>query len=152
MKKRISDSYTENIEILLSADMNGYGRLFGGKLMEWADITAAVVARRHSGKNVTTVCVDDLQFLAPAYTNDTLVILGRMTYVGKTSMEVRVDSYVESLSGERTLINRAYIVLIALDENEAPEEVPGLILETPNDISEFEAGKKRSEYRKARRV
>ncbi len=151
MGKRVRDSYTETVEILLSKDMNGYNRLFGGKLMEWADVTAAVVARRHSGKNVTTACVDDLQFLAGAYNNDTLVLQGRMTYVGKTSMEVRVDTYVEALSGERKLVNTAYFVMIALDENENPCAVPSLILESPSEVAEFEAAIARSEYRRKRR-
>ncbi len=148
MGKRVKDSYTETIEILLSKDMNGYNRLFGGKLMEWADVTAAVVARRHSGRNVTTACVDDLQFLAGAYINDTIVLQGRMTYVGKTSMEVRVDTFVEALNGNRTLVNTAYFVLIALDENERPCHVPSLILESPSEVAEFESGRARREHRK----
>ena len=51
MKKRVSDSVTEQVHILTQANLNGYHRLFGGKLMSWMDIVAAVVARRHSGKN-----------------------------------------------------------------------------------------------------
>ena len=45
-------------------------------------------------------------------------------------MEVRVDTFVESLSGARKLVNTAYVVMVALDENEHPMEVPGLA-ETP---------------------
>ncbi len=146
------DSRAENVRILLTEDLNGYGRLFGGRLMEWADITAAVVARRHCEKNVTTVFVDDLQFLAPAYSNDTLVLKGSLTYVGNTSMEVRVDTYVESLAGVRKLVNRAHLVLIALDENEQPTKVPKLLLETQEEQAEFELGRKRAERRRCIRV
>ncbi|MPN51957.1 hypothetical protein SDC9_199608 [bioreactor metagenome] len=62
-------------------------------------------------------------------------------------MEVRVDSYVEELDGERELINRAYSVFVALDENEQPAEVPQLILETQQEKDEWEAGKRRRELR-----
>ena len=128
MEKRVSDSITEQVHVLSQGNLNGYKRLFGGQLMSWIDVVAAVVARRHSERNVTTAVVDMLQFNAPAYANDTVCIVGKLTYVGRTSMEVKVTAYVEELSGERKLINTAYVVMVALDENEHPTEVPGLIL------------------------
>ena len=99
MKKRVSDSYTEQVQILNPSSMNGYNRLFGGKLMQWIDVVGGVVARRHSNCNVTTACVDQLTFNGAAYINDTLVLRGHITYVGTTSMEVCVKTYVEQLTG-----------------------------------------------------
>lgn len=151
VKKRISDSTTEQIQIVLSSHINGYGRLFGGQLMEWIDVVAAVVARRHSGYDVTTVCIDNLVFKAPAYANDTIILVGKLSYVGKTSMEVRVDTFVESLSGKRDLVNTAYLVMVALDGKEQPVEVPGVELVNDEEKNEWELGKKRSELRKNRR-
>ena len=55
--KTVSESATTQVQILTQANLNGYQRLFGGQLMSWMDIVAAVTARRHSGKNVTTACV-----------------------------------------------------------------------------------------------
>ena len=55
---------------------------------------------------------------------------------------------MEELSGERKLINTAYVVMVALDENERPTEVPGLILETEEERTEYENAK----LRKARRM
>ena len=106
--------------------INGFERLFGGKLVEWMDVVAAVVARRHTNRNVTTAAIDDLQFKAPAYVNDTMVLRGRVTYVGNTSMEVRVDAFTESLDGERKPVNTAYFTMVALDEKEHPIRVPRL--------------------------
>ncbi len=126
MNKRMSDSYTEQVQILTQANINGYNRLFGGQLMQWIDVVAAVVARRHSGCNVTTAAVDSLRFEGAGHPNDTILLIGRVTYVRHTSMEVCVETYVESLSGEKTRINKAYLVMVALDENEKPVEVPGL--------------------------
>ena len=100
--------------ILMPGHINGYKRLFGGKLMEWIDVVAAVVARRHSNCNVTTAAVDNLQFKAAAYTNSTLVLKGKITYAGNTSMEIRVDTFVEDLDGTQKEINTAYLVLVAL--------------------------------------
>jgi acyl-CoA hydrolase len=147
--KRIKDSITEQVHILSQGNLNGYRRLFGGKLMSWMDVVAAVVARRHSERNVTTAVVDMLEFKAPAYANDTICIIGKITYVGNTSMEVKVDVYVEELTHERRLINTAYFVMVALDENEKPTKVPGIILETEEEIQEYEKAKLRKERRKS---
>jgi len=150
--KKVSDSRTEQIQILMPEHINGFNRLFGGRLMEWIDVVAAVVARRHSGCNVTTASIDNLQFKAAAYVNSTIFLTGQITYVGNTSMEVRVTTYVEKLDGMRHMINRAYLVLVALDENDHPVQVPGLTLETEEEKLEWEAGKKRSKLRKQRRL
>ena len=147
--KRIKDSITEQVHILSQGNLNGYRRIFGGKLMSWMDVVAAVVARRHSERNVTTAVVDMLEFKAPAYANDTICIIGKITYVGNTSMEVKVDVYVEELTHERRLINTAYFVMVALDENEKPTKVPGIILETEEEIQEYEKAKLRKERRKS---
>lgn len=143
MKKKVSESFTEHVQILTQSSMNGYGRLFGGRLMEWIDIVAAVTARRHSEKNVTTVLVDRLEFKKAAHANDTLSITGHITYVGKTSMEVCVNTYIEELDGTKSLINRAFVVMVALDKSENPTEVPGLILETEAERTEWLEAKKR---------
>ncbi len=149
--KHISDSITEQVQIIMPSHINGSDRLFGGQLVEWIDVVAAVVARRHCGHNVTTAAIDNLQFKAGAFINNTLVLVGRITYVGKTSMEVRVDTYVEDLLGIRKVVNRAYLVLVALDEEDHPTEVPKLILETESERAEWEAGKKRHALRHRRR-
>lgn len=128
--KRAKDSFTTQVQLLTQADMNGVDRLFGGQLMRWMDIVAAVTARRHAERRVTTVRVDGLVFSAPAYADDTLVITGEIVSVGRTSMNVHVSVYVETLSGQRCPINQANFVLVALDEQGKPTPVPGLIDET----------------------
>lgn len=126
MEKSVKDSYTEQVQILTQSNMNGFGRLFGGQLMEWIDIVAAVTARRHSQRNVTTVLVDSLEFKHPARVNDTLVLTGQIEKVGTSSMDIAVNTYIEYLSGERKLINKARLVMVALDENDRPTPVPRL--------------------------
>lgn len=63
-------------------------------------------------------------------------------------MEVRVQTFVENTDGLRKLINRAYLVMVALDENEEPTPVPGIIPETMEEKFEYEAGAKRNALRK----
>ena len=123
-EKRVEDSRSENTYLIMAKHINGYGRLFGGILMQWIDELAGTVARRHAGSIVTTACIDNLNFKAPAFLGDTVVLIGKITHVGKSSMEVRVDTYVESMDGVRKTINRAYEVMVALDKDGNKVEVP----------------------------
>ena len=129
-------------------NLQGIARLVEGKDI---DEVAGTVARRHAGSIVTTACVDNLNFKAGAYLGNTIVLIGRMTYVGRTSMEVRVDTYVEDMDGTRKMINRAYEVLVAIDQNDQKQEVPGLIIETETEKAEWLGGEKRYALRKQRR-
>lgn len=148
--KTVSDSKTEQFHLLMSPHLNGFGRLFGGQLMAWIDEVAGVVARRHCSSNVITAAVDNLQFKEGARQQDLIVLIGYITYVGNTSMEVRVDTYIEDSDGTRRPINRAYLVMVAVDENEKPVRVPRLTLTNFTEEAEWEAAKRRLEYRKQR--
>ncbi len=143
---------TSSVQIVLPQHCNGYKkpRLFGGQIMAWIDITGAVAARRYCRSAVTTVCVDNLNFIAPAYLNDTVVQEARVTWAGRTSLEVRVDSFVEQLDGKRALVNRAYAVFVALDDEDRPAPVPPFVPETEEEKREYEAALHRRSIRLGR--
>ena len=151
MEKRREESCVEQVYVVRPPHVNGYGRLFGGVLMQWIDETAGIVCRRHAESLVTTASIDNLVFKSPAYQNDTIVLRARLTYVGRTSMEVQVDTHVEDIHGMRRLINRAYVVMVAIDQDGKPVPVPGLIVETDQEKWEWESAKKRVQLRKLRR-
>ena len=149
--KRVADSMTEQSHLLMPKCLNAAGYLFGGQLLAWIDETAGIVAKRHAEMNVVTVAVDNMYFKTGARVDDTIVLIGRLTHVGRSTMEVRIDTYAESLSGVRTMINRAYFVMVGTDDHQHPQEVPGLIVEGVTQQIEWEAGQKRAELRKVRR-
>lgn len=150
--KKVADSRVETVHIVRPNHLNGANRLFGGTLLQWVDEVAGIVAKRHAMTNVTTASIDNLRFLHGAYQNEMVVIVGTLTYVGRTSMEVRVDTYVENKSGVRKLINRAYFVMVALDDTDKPVEVPRVILETDEEKAEWESAKRRKEMRDQRKL
>lgn len=147
--RRAADSRAEFVQILRMENVNGAGRLFGGHLMLWMDEVSAVSARRYARSAVTTACVEDLRFLRPAHQNDTVVVTGQVVYTGRTSMEVLVTAEVEALSGERTLIADAHVILVALDEDEHPRPVPPLLLETERERTLFAEAEERRKRRAA---
>ena len=140
---------TTAVQIVMPQHCNGYAkpRLFGGQMMAWIDVVGAVAARRYTQKAVTTVCMDNLTFLQPAYLNDTVVQEAYVTWTGRTSLEVRVDSMVERLDGTREMINRAYLVFVALDDQDRPTEVPVYRPETTEEVIEYSAAETRRQVR-----
>ena len=150
--KRVDDSLTEQQYLICPAHINHYGRLFGGQLLKWIDELAGIVAIRHCGGTVTTAAIDNLQFRAPAYTGDMIVLRGWVTCVGRTSMEVRVDTYREALDGRRELINVAYMDMVCIDCKGNPQEVPALAVETADQRKEWEAAQKRRKARRENRL
>ena len=149
--RKVSESIVQTVHIVRPNHLNAAGRLFGGVLMQWIDEVAGVVGKRHTHKNVTTASVDNLRFLRGAYQRDVIVIIGKATYIGRTSMEVKVDTYIEANDGSRTLINRAYFTMVGLDENDRPAVIPGLVLTTEKEKEEWENAKKRREIRMLRK-
>ena len=147
--KRIADSYVEQAQIVQPIHGNSFGQLFGGQLLAWIDVVANIVARRHSNCYTNTVHISDLNFKAPAYVADLVVLCGRLVYVGTTSMEVCVETYVESKCGERKLINKAYVVMTPMAEEDRTQPVPQLILETAKQKADWQAGEIRYLRRKA---
>ena len=149
--KYVEESRTEQVHLIMGQHLNAGGRLFGGMLMQWIDEVAGVVAMRHAGTSrVTTAAVDNLQFKEPTYEGELLVLIGYITYVGNSSMEVEIDTYVERSDGMRYSVNRAFFVMVAVDENEKPVQVPGLLVQTEAEKAKYEAGIMRKNNRKSR--
>ncbi len=143
---------TTAVQIVMPQHCNGYSipRLFGGQIMAWIDVVGAVAARRYTQQAVTTVCIDNLTFLKPAYLNDTVVQEAVVTWTGHTSLEVRVDSMVERLDGSRELINRAYLVFVAIDDEGRPAAIPPFEPETDEEKLEYTAAEERRRIRLGR--
>jgi acyl-CoA hydrolase len=152
--KTVEESRTEWLKCIQYEDINGNGRLFGGRLMEWMDEVAGIAATRHCGGCVTTAAIDNLQFKKGAFINDIIVIRAKLTYVGKTSMEVRVDVYEEDReTGQRRVINRAYFTEVYVNDKGRPLPLKyGLKPETEAEKAEWEGAMKRLEIRRQRRV
>jgi acyl-CoA hydrolase len=149
--KHVKDSQTEQTYLIMPKHSNGYGKMFGGTLTAWIDEMAGIVSRRHCQTETATVSIDNLNFKDNVSVGDMVVLIGRITYVGNTSMEIRVDTYKEELNGIRRMINRAYLVMVSVDENYKPQPVPKLILETESERAEWEGALRRKELRLQRR-
>lgn len=131
-------------ELVLPSDTNALGSIFGGKVMSWIDIAAAISAGRHSRRVVVTASIDALHFIAPIKLGHFVHIRATVNYAGHTSMEVgvRVDSE-NPLTGEMTHTSTAYTTFVALDDHGRPAAVPPVVPGTPDEVRRFDEAKKR---------
>ncbi len=151
-KRTVEFSQVENIYLIRYENINSTGRLFGGQLISWIDEAAGIVAMRHSGLNITTASIDNLTFKRGAYLNDRVVLLGRITYVGNTSCEVRVDSYIEDEEGFRREINRAFLTYVAISKDGKPIPIPyGLEVRTISEQARWDGALLRRMNRSSRK-
>ena len=75
---------------------NAYGTLHGGVLLRLADECGAVCALRHAGRGqITTAAIDSMMFLGPVYVGERVEFFAEVTYVGRTSIETRIDIFAE---------------------------------------------------------
>ena len=148
--KSPSESSVEMREMVMPNNTNALNTVFGGTVMSWVDIAAAMVAARHCGKPVVTAHIDDIDFLAPIKVGYHVLIQASMNYVGRTSMIVGVKVTSENpYTGESRRTTRAYLTFVALDDIGRPVEVPGLTPESEDEIRRYENAKLRVEHKKA---
>jgi acyl-CoA hydrolase len=146
--KPVSASQVIMTQLVLPTHINAMGSIFGGTVMSWIDIAAAIAAQRHSNKEVVTASIDSLSFIAPVYKGWVVNLRASVNFTSRTSMEVGVRVDAENpKTGEVFHTASAYTTFVALGSNGKPIEVPGLVLETADEKRRFEAGKKRREDR-----
>ncbi|MFA6235754.1 MAG: acyl-CoA thioesterase [Bacteriovorax sp.] len=142
--KKASESAVEMRYLVMPNHTNPQNTIFGGVVMSWIDMGAAMVAERHSNRPVVTVHVDDISFKAPIKIGDHVLIKASLNYVGKTSMLVGVKVFAENpFTGITRHTTTAYLAFVALDDIGRPIEVRGVIPETEEEVRRFAEGKER---------
>ena len=148
--KTVEETATTLTLFLQPEHSNSLGTVHGGVVLKLCDECGGIVARRHARRPAVTVTVDSVTFHRPVLVGQLLLVHGRLTYVGTTSMEVELCVEAEDLlTGAMTHTNSAYIVYIALDDNRRPTRVPRLDLRSVEERTRFEEGKARQKARLA---
>ncbi len=137
---------------MTQADANLVGNVHGGVIMHEVDVAAGTAAARHAGRVCVTAAIDELSFLQPVYIGDVLRVSARVNDVGKTSLEVGVRVEAEPWrGGERRHTTSAYLVMVCLDDEGRPVEVPGLLVQTDDERRRQHQARVRRDVRNERR-
>ncbi len=146
--RKVSESQSERSEIIFPADANALGNLFGGRLMQFMDLTGAMAASRHARAFTVTASMDHLDFVAPVHVGDLLILKGSVNRAFRTSMEVGVKAMVEDVREQKLRhVSSAYITFVAVDRAGEPLVVPQLELETDHQRRRYEDAGRRREMR-----
>jgi acyl-CoA hydrolase len=144
----VRESQSERSEIIFPGDANGLGNLFGGRLMQYMDLTAAMAASRHARAICVTASMDHLDFVAPVHVGDLLILKASVNRAFRTSMEVGVKAMVEDVEKNALRhVSSAYITFVAMDRAGQPIVVPQLELETEHEKRRWEDAGRRREMR-----
>ncbi len=121
-------------QVMLPNDANPMGNVHGGAVMKMVDIAAAVAAMRHCGRQVVTVALDHMSFLAPVYIGDLVTITSQVAFVGRTSMLIHATVEAENpATGRKVLTSACMLTFVALGDDGHPVPVPPLLAETPEE-------------------
>ena len=148
--KRPSESAMTTARLMMPTDANIMGNVFGGSIMKYMDEIAAIVAWRHAGTNVVTASIDRMNFYAPVYIGNLLVLKAAVNYVGTTSMEigVRIEA-MDPTSHKGNHTGSCYLTYVALDSKGRPTPIAPLVVTTPEEKRRFKEARARRELRQA---
>jgi acyl-CoA hydrolase len=159
MKNRTGKRHTvaatrvETAQVALPGHTNAMGTLFGGVVMQWIDVAAAIAAARHAGGPVATASMDRLHFLRPIRVEEFVIVKAEVSFAARTSMEVEVEVLAENpWTGDRFQATHAFLTFVALDKRGCPRPVPRLVIETPAERQRFEQAAVRRAARLRERV
>jgi acyl-CoA hydrolase len=132
---------------------NSQGNVHGGWIMKLVDEAGALASTRHAANRTVTVAIDQMVFRQPIHIGDLVLFNAEVTYAGHTSMEVEVDVIAENpITGMQAHTNTAYLVYVAIDENEKPTSIPPLVAESPEEQARMDAAKERQKLRLAQKA
>jgi len=146
--RTVASSRISITELMIPAYANFGGKIHGGILLSLMDKAAYACASKHAGGYCVTVSVDGVDFLAPVEVGELVSMEASVHYVGRTSMLVGISVTAENVMTEiRKHTNTSYFTMVAKGADDRPREVPGLVLETADEVRLFRERLKRRELK-----
>jgi uncharacterized protein (TIGR00369 family) len=146
--KKASYSQTTVSELMIPSYANFGGKIHGGIILSIMDKVAYACASKHAGNYCVTVSVDNVEFLQPVDVGEMVTMHASVNYVGKSSLVVGIKVIAENFKlGTVKHTNTSYFTMVAKDEAGKPTKVPGLILESRDEVKRFLEAIKRRELK-----
>src|SRR5580698_2825780 len=134
-------------EVMQPQDANFLGKVFGGAILSKIDLCAYATASRFAGTICVTASFDRVDFHEPIEVGELVTFVGQVSFVGRTSLEVTIESYAENvMEGTRRHTNTARVTMVALKDGKSVE-VPRLTCESRDDKIRFLEGRLRRQLR-----
>ena len=148
--KPVRASRIQLAQMMMPEHANTHGDVHGGWIMKLVDEAGALASTRHAAHRTVTVAIDQMVFHHPIHIGDLVLFNAEVTFAGRTSMEVEVDVIAENpISGAQIHTNAAYLVYVAIDDQDKPTRVPPLLAENPEEQARMDAAVVRHQRRLA---
>lgn len=123
-EERIAKSETHIFKAIFPNSTNHYDTLFGGTAMHAMDEVAFITATRFSRQKMVTVSSDRIDFKKPIPAGTIIELIGRVAYVGNTSLKIKVEIFIEQMYTEhRERAITGEFTFVAIDENKKPVKI-----------------------------
>jgi len=110
----------------MPSDANYTGDIFGGWLMGQVDIAGSIPAVHRARGRVATVAVNSFVFKQPIFVGDVVSFYTHIVKVGKSSITVDVEVYVQRDPANPVClkVTEATLTYVAVGEDRRPRVVP----------------------------
>lgn len=151
--KLASGSHVEMTQLVMPGDGNVHGTAFGGRIMQWIDLCAAMACQRHCRMPVVTASIDRLDFLGPVRIAEMAILRAQVNAVFGTSMEVGCEVWAENpITGERRKCCDSFLTFVALGPDGKPARAPLLLAASQEEVERAAAAQGRRAARLAQRL
>lgn len=151
--KKVSYSETTLTELMIPSYSNFGGKIHGGVILSLMDKIAYVCAAKHADAYCVTASIDTVDFLAPVEVGELVSLLASVNYVGNSSLVVGIKVISENVKSHVVKhTNTSYFTMVAIDDDNKPAKVPGLILQNTEETRRFYEALKRKELKKSNKV
>ncbi|HEV8050225.1 MAG TPA: acyl-CoA thioesterase [Thermoplasmata archaeon] len=151
--RTVGESRSSVVRLMVPADANFMGNIFGGTILAEVDRVAYITATRHAGESCVTASFDRVDFIAPVHVGDVVEFVATLTYVGRSAMEVWVEVRAEDpRAGVGRLVGNAFVTMVAVTNDGVPIPVRPLSLADDAERTRFAEGERRMELRRRTRA
>ncbi|MFT4983064.1 MAG: acyl-CoA hydrolase [Flavobacterium sp.] len=124
LQEQINQAETRIFKTVFPNTTNHYDTLFGGTALFMMDEVAFITATRFTRKRCVTVSSDKIDFTKPIPAGTIIELVGTITRIGNTSLDVKVEIYIEQMySDHREKAISGSFTFVALDENKKPTKI-----------------------------
>lgn len=108
--------------VLMPKDTNAHGTIFGGVILSYIDIAAAIEVRKHTLKKIVTKAMHEVVFVAPVFVGDLVSFYTELVRIGRTSITIKVTVEADRVShpGQRVRVTEADVIYVAIDDDRRP--------------------------------
>jgi acyl-CoA hydrolase len=147
--KTVAESETTLTELMVPSYSNFGGKIHGGVILSLMDKVAYVCAAKHADSYCVTASIDTVNFRAAVEVGELLSLLASVNYVGHSSLVIGIKVISENVKTHVVKhTNTSYFTMVALDDDNKPIQVPGLLLNNPTEVRRFAQAFYRKERKK----